>query len=216
MSTCDASWDADLICKYLKDSRDKGKKTGGWYRFMDPNGTLDDRAHVFDMLLNDPANTNPSDVGQSMIPWNQLNDGMVKAFNSRLACGSVVKITFTKYMGWSGKPIPNRKWNTRGWDGISWLKKSLAAGYPARAYLQTRHHYVGIVGYRVRGVAMFSSVNEFLIMDPWPGGADSGQNTIKYAGKETAFLGVAVERNGKIYYDKNDHEVTSVESFYPF
>lgn len=216
MSVCDASWDADLICKYFKDSSDKGKKTGGWYRFMDPNGTLDDRAHVFNMLLNEPDHTNPPDVEQSMIPWNQLNAGMVKAFNSRFACGSVVKVAFTKYMGWSGKPIPVRKWNTRGWDGIAWLKKSLTAGYPARAYLQTRHHYVGIVGYRVRGLAMFSSVNEFLIMDPWPGGADTGSTTIKYAGKDTAFLGIAIERNGKIFYDANEHEVTSVESFYPF
>src|SRR5215203_93348 len=97
MSTCDANWDVDLICQHLKQSSAKIGPTGQWYKLMDPGGTLDDRSYVFDMLTNDPAHTDPNDVSQSMIPWNQLNAGIVKVFKSEYACGSVVKLAFTKY-----------------------------------------------------------------------------------------------------------------------
>lgn len=213
MSTCDANWDVDLICQHLKQSSAKVGSTGQWYKLMDPGGTLDDRSYVFDMLTNDPAHTDPNDVSQSMIPWNQLNKGIVKVFKSEYACGSVVKLAFTKYMGWKGEPRRRSMKHPR-WDGLKWIKNSLAAGIPVRAYLQTRHHYVGIVGYSERLV--MKTPLRFLIMDPWPGGADTGSTKFKYAGKDTMFLGEASVEDGKIVYDATKHEVTAVEGFHPF
>lgn len=212
MSSCDSNWDVDLICKYFKDSTGKVVQQGSWYKQMDPGGTLDDRKFVFD-LLKQPTHSNPSLSvrGQSMIPWNQLNDGIVKAFNTHLACGSVVKITFSKYMGWKGEPR-SRSLKHPKWDGISWIKKSLTAGVPVRAFLKTKHHYVGIVGFSERTFRVPSL--KLLVMDPWPGGAETGATTLKYAGHDTLFLGEAFVYGDLIFYDS--HKVTAVEGFHPF
>ena len=216
MSACDANWDVDLICKYFKESSDKVGKTGSWYNHMDPGGALNDRKHVFDLLLNHRSDTNPSgdpELGQSMIPWNQLNTGIVKAFKTHLACGSVVKLTFSKYMGWNIKAEPpSRRLDHPRWDGIKWLKASLTAGKPVRVYLKSKNHYVGFVGFSERFVRI--PPLKFLVLDPWPGGAETGGATIKYAGKDTKFLGEAWADGNSIVYDS--HQITAVQGFHPF
>jgi hypothetical protein len=62
---------------------------------MDPAGSLDDRKHVYDLLVTESAHTNPSgaQLPTSMIPWNQLNGDIINTFNTQLACGSMVKLT---------------------------------------------------------------------------------------------------------------------------
>ena len=93
MATRDGTWEVDLIWKYFQETGAAGSPTDDWYKKMDPAGSLDDRKHVYDLLVNEPAHTNPSgaDFSTSMIPWNQLNDGIIKTFNTRLACGSVAE-----------------------------------------------------------------------------------------------------------------------------
>lgn len=214
MATRDGTWEVDLIWKYFQETGAAGSPTDDWYKKMDPAGSLDDRKHVYDLLVTEPAHTNPSgaELPTSMIPWNQLNDGIIKTFHTRLACGSVVKITFRKYMGWGRGHLPLRSVSQRGWHAVDWLVKSLKAGMPARAHLKAKNHYVGIVGFR--RIPAAGVLHEFLVIDPWAGGARTGATTILYAGGTTAFLGVARQAGSKIMYD--GYEVTSLEGHHPF
>ena len=109
----DGSWDVDLIWKYFHETPGPASGAATWYQFMDPDGDLNDRKKVYAMLVSEHTHTNPdtSNLRQSKIPWNQRNAGIMKAFRtkmklseakSELACGSVVKLTFMKYMGWGG------------------------------------------------------------------------------------------------------------------
>ncbi|MEP6848862.1 MAG: hypothetical protein ABI999_08385 [Acidobacteriota bacterium] len=50
---------------------------------------------------------------------------------------------------------------------------------------------------------------EFLVIDPWAGGASTGSTTILYAGIQTKFLGIAAQVGLKIVYDSI--EIYSVE-----
>jgi hypothetical protein len=175
------------------------------------------------MLLNDAGQTNPADNdkrAESMIPWNQNNDGIVKSFKSNLACGSVVKIAFIKYMGWPGfvkgkqHEPPRRSMAHKNWNGLKYIIKSLDAGKPVRVFLKAKNHHVGIVGYRPLPMAVADTQYEFLVMDPWAGGARTGTETIKYAGKDTKFLGIGKQDGNKIVYD--GYDVTDVDGWHPF
>jgi len=212
MAHRDGSWEVDLVWQYLHETATPGRPTDGWYKKMDPAGLLDDRRHVYDMLVGDPSHTNPSvdQLRASMVPWNQRNAGIIKAFKSELACGSVVKLTFRKYMGWGGAEPPQRSVSYRGWNGVNWIVKSLRAGKPVRAYLKKKNHYVGIVGFRSGAFMRY----EFLCIDPWAGGAATGTTTIVYAGATTKFLGIARHDGTKLMYD--GYEITDVEGYYPF
>jgi len=218
----DPNWEVDLIWKYLGDTSTPGRKTGDWFSFMDPGGTLDDRKAVYDKLTSSAADTDPdmTQLRSAMIPWNQRHDGIIKAFKSELACGSVVKLSFMKYMGWSAGEPKSRALDYKGWNGVLWIVKSLRAGQAVRCYLRSKDHYVGIVG--CRGKKMHPEADdsdaaktwEFLVMDPWAGGATTGSTTIQYAGVQTKFLGVAAQIGKKIVYDSI--EVYSVEGPFPW
>src|SRR6185369_12181754 len=93
-----------------------------------------------------------------------------------------------KYMGWSAGEPKSRTLDYKGWNGVLWIVKSLRAGQAVRCYLRSKDHYVGIVG--CRGKKMHPEADdsdaaktwEFLVMDPWAGGATTGSTTIQYAG----------------------------------
>ncbi|MEP6850059.1 MAG: hypothetical protein ABI999_14465 [Acidobacteriota bacterium] len=222
MSSRDASWEVDLIWKYLSETSTPGVKTGDWFSSMDPGGTLNDRHTVYDMLTSSAADTNPdmTQLRAAMIPWNQRHAGIIKAFKSELACGSVVKLSFMKYMGWGSGEQKSRSLDFKGWNGVLWVVKSLRAGQPVRCYLKAKNHYVGIVG--CRGKKMHPDADdsdaakewEFLVMDPWAGGASTGSTTISYAGIQTKFLGIAKQVGLKIVYDSID--IYSVEGPFPW
>lgn len=222
MATRDGTWEVDLIWKYFQETSTFGSPTEDWYKKMDSAGSLDNRKHVYDLLVSDPAHTNPSvaQLPTSMIPWNQLNAGIVEVFHSEYACGSVVKLAFRKYMGWGRGEPPQRSVGHRGWHAVSWLVKSLKAGMPARVYLKQKDHYVGLVGFRGKSVHREAPPGdaykqyEFLCIDPWPGGAATGATTILYAGAHTKFLGVARQVGTKIMYD--GFEITALEGYHPF
>jgi len=225
MARPDNDWDVDLIKKYLLNTSGPGIKTGEWYKHMDPNGKLNNRHYVYDMLTGktSTSNTSPngSNIGVSMIPWNQRNEGILKAFRgiTRLPCGSMVKLTFAKYMGWPFPKEPsNRSTSFPKWNAILWIVKSLRAGKPVRAKIHALHHYVGIVGFRDSIKFALPRPDEtatfdFLCIDPWAGGARTGSVTIKYA-KETAFLGIAHQVGTRLKYD--GAWITEVGGFFPF
>lgn len=217
----DPNWTVDLIWKYLHDTKSPGKKTGDWYSLMDPSDQLADRHKVYEMLVGDPAASNPHDgaeLEKSMIPWNQQNKNFKKKF-SKKPCGSLVKLTFWKYMGWGPEDPPSKNVRAKGFKPFQWIENSLRAGKPIRAHLPQAGHYVGIVGFRVRpGCTPTTSTcgpyYEFLILDPWAGGPANGRNTLRYGGGETAFLGVARQRGNKIVYDGS--EIAAVEGTHPY
>ena len=207
-------WDVDLLWQYFHESTQPTKTTGTWYDIMDPDGALDDRRHVYDMLLGDRSHTDPTlaEVRTSMIPWNQRNSGIMKKFKSEKACGGLVKLTFWKYMGWGAKsPHYNRSTTPSGTRSIG--LRCLTAKNPVRAHLPAIHHYIGIVGYRSKAPKF-----EFLSIDPWPGHADTGRATFEYVAPDgrtvkSKFLGIAYQIDEKLTYD--GHAITHVGSYYP-
>ncbi|MGH8587877.1 MAG: hypothetical protein ACREXX_00645 [Gammaproteobacteria bacterium] len=222
MPTRDENWEVDLLWQHLHETGSPGRPTEGWYKEMDPTGTLDDPRHVYEMLVGEPSHTNP-DLAQlpaSMIPWNQRNAGIIKVFKTELACGSVVKLTFRKYMGWGRNEPNSRSVNYRGWNAVNWIVQSLRAGKPVRAYLKAKNHYIGIVGFQGRSVHPEAPKTDafmrfdFLCIDPWAGGAATGTTTIVYAGATTKFLGIARQDGTKLMYD--GYEITDVEGSFPF
>lgn len=224
MARPDDDWDVDLIEKYLVSTSGPAIKTGEWYKFMDPTGKLNDRRYVYDMLTgkSSTSDTCPtlSNRDASMIPWNQNNKGILKAFGKRkLPCGSMVKLAFCKYMGWRYPTEPtNRSTSFPKWNAILWIVKSLRAGKPVRAKIDALHHYVGIVGFRdylkfAIPRADETATFEFLCIDPWAGGARTGEVKIKYA-KETKFLGIAHQIGTNLKYD--GAWITEVGGFFAF
>lgn len=209
--TKDTSWTTDLIWHYLHETTSAAPPVGGWYKQMDPQNTLSDRHHVYEMLVDSLEHSDPlaHEIRGSMIPWNQRNAGMMAAFKTELACGSVVKIAFMRYMDWGGSETPSRDVNSKKFDAADWIVKSLYANRPVRAYLKKKNHYVGIVGHR--GTA--GSI-ELLIMDPWPGGASTGATQLDYGGGKTKFLGVATQ-NGK-FFDYDGVQITAVNGPHPW
>ncbi|MGL4550196.1 MAG: hypothetical protein ACRC33_03325 [Gemmataceae bacterium] len=212
----DGTWTVDLIWKYLHEVSKPGRRAGSWFDKMDPGGVLNDRHRVYEMLVDEPHHTNPQpdEVARSMIPWNQNNKELFEAFGKKWACGSVVKLSFLKYMNGGAGDQPAKGVDSKGFDAAAWVTQSLDKGRPVRAHLGEKHHYVGIVGYRAAAVATPTSRFEYLVMEPWAGGAATGGATIKYAGASTKFLGVMKEQAGRLEYD--GYKVTSVSGPHPF
>jgi hypothetical protein len=198
----DTTWHTDLLWHYFHEDKSTATKWAHWYRDMDPLGELKNRHRVYEILVDEPAQTNPNanTVGASKIPWNQNNTGFLKTVGGGLWCGSLVKIVFTRYMGWNGVEPKSESIKRRGFNAALFTINNLRRKVPVRANLGG-HHYVGIVGHRcIRrplppkefGPEACSEDNEFLCIDPWAGGIQ-GTQTIIYAGTETAFLGVIVQ-----------------------
>jgi hypothetical protein len=203
----DPYWHLDLIWKHLHEDATKSKSIH-WYQHMDPKGMLDDRHSVYEMLVEQPDHSAPSTNEireQSMMPWNQLHPGMKTAFKTKYACGSVVKITFQKYMGWGGADPVERDVGKKGFDAVEFIVRNLINGRPVRARTaDTRygHHFVGIVGARTLEHLPAKRRNkfEFLYIDPWAGNG----TPIKYAGATTSFLGIIHEEGDKLKYGLYD------------
>ncbi|MEA2564674.1 MAG: hypothetical protein QOH06_6178 [Acidobacteriota bacterium] len=226
MSTCDGRWEVDLLCQYLHETRTPGLRTGDWYDKMDPKGTLNDRQIIYDALAGRGLygkHTNPqskAEVAESMIPWNQQNTAIREAFNFKQCCGSVVKLTFRKYMGWGSGEPPYKREVSPKWNAANWIVRSLRAGKPVRAHVKGRDHFVGIVGFRGWSVPLevsrtgTSQRYEFLCIDPWAGGPETATHEFDYAGGKTCFLWTVHQEGTKLKYDH--YEIDEVEGTFPF
>ncbi len=208
----DLAWETDLIWHYLHQIKTEAKPVGHWYKQMDPSGELNDRHRVYEMLLNESDLKTQRDVDASKIPWNQNNAGFLKTVDGKLYCGSLIKIVFTRYMGWSNTQPKSLDIGKRGFDAARLVIDSLRDKKPVRVSLGG--HYVGVVGHRCRPApggagAGCSPQNEFLCLEPWAGGSATGQRTIKYAGKDTCFLGIIQQDGSSWKYD--DHTARTVE-----
>ena len=198
------------------------------YSIMDPLGELNNRHRVYELIVDEAAHTYPPGSSNSAarnaskIPWNQTNAGFVKAVGgtigadgnpSVLWCGSLIKIVFMRYMGWSGGEPKLRSIREKGFDAASFTIGKLEKKIPVRAFLGG-HHYVGIVGHRAIAGPLavgVNSMNEFLCLDPWAYGID-GLDETTYAGSKTAFLGIIEQSGTSWIYGKNAHIVTGVEA----
>lgn len=202
----DPSWDTDLLWHYFHEVSTPAKPRGDWYKGMDPGGELSDRHHVYEILVHGGAQTNPAsdaETAVSKIPWNQNNGDFLKTVGGAEYCGSIVKIVFTRYMGWSGKEPTPVSVAKKGFDAASWTIDKLKRNIPVRVGFGGQH-YVGIVGHRcvvtnplpagVEGPRQCSSKNEFLCIEPWAGGV-MGSDSITFAGETTSFLGI-IKQNG--------------------
>jgi hypothetical protein len=214
--TRDASWTTDLIWHYLHETKLKAPPQGDWYTNMDPLGELSDRHRVYEIIVDEAdqtlANTQQK-VSNSKIPWNQNNFGFLKTVNQKYNCGSLVKIFFTRYMGWSGAEPKSLSIKQKGFDAAAWVIKRLEKKSPVRLALGG-HHYVGIVGHRClktgpRGGACTGN-NEFLVIEPWSMGTNV-DTTMIYAGTETGFLQIATQEGDEWTYQS--HSPSAVEGF---
>lgn len=218
----DASWTTDLIAHYFQTvTKDAPPgRFNAYFKNQDPLGLLNKRKHVYDLLVStspETLPTNEADTAKSTIPWNQNNEGFMKAVNQQWWCGSLIKMVFVRYMGWKDvEPSPTFSINKKGFDAASWTIKHLEKKVPVRAFLGG-HHYVGIVGHRERSVVpaapAFGPADrfiEFLCIDTWAWGID-GQDGATYDSKESAFLGI-IKQVGKSWtYGKNKNIVSAVE-----
>jgi hypothetical protein len=169
---------------------------------MDPTGELSDRHRVYELLVDEPAQTAPPDedkVHESKIPWNQNNAGFLKTVGGQEWCGSFVKIFFTRYMGWSGVEPTPRPVNKKGFDAVRWTIDKLNHNIPVRAGFGGAH-YVGIVGHRCLLRPLPPGVSgpldcdtDFLCIEPWAFGVEA-TDSITYAGTTTGFLGIIQQR----------------------
>jgi hypothetical protein len=235
----DPNWSIDLIWKHFHESATKVTPVAQ-YKQMDPKGELHERHRVYQMLVDEPAHTNstwrPASKGyhfnDSMLPWNQNHPGMVKAFGKHTACGSLVKITFNKYMGWGTNYPVQQTLNSRNVSAIvALIVRNLLNGKPVLAKVASDTygwHFVGIVGCRPQAFAIMGgkidaelklaskrkSVEkwDFLYIDPWAGSVDGG-NSMTYAGTTTKFLGMIQQQGDTLKYGK--HAVNSVGGHVP-
>lgn len=215
----DSFWQTDLIWHYFHEVRTPARPWGDWHKKMDPREELTDRHHVYELLVDNPDQTNPSGddmVGKSLIPWNQNNAEFLQCVQGQLWCGSIVKIVFARYMGWNGVEPNSHSVNQKVFNAADWTIDQLRHNKPVRAFV-AGHHYVGIVGHRcqlkplpagVAGPLACSNDNDFLYIDPWAGGI-SGQTSITYAGTTTCFLGIIKQHGSTWTYDTE--LVTAVE-----
>ncbi len=229
----DSYWQTDLIWHYFHDVQSKAAPRDSRYQYMDPLGELSNRHRVYELLVDESAHTYPpgssnsSNRNASKIPWNQTNAGFVKAVGgtmdadgnpSVLWCGSLIKIVFMRYMGWSGGEPKQRSIKERNFDAVKWTIEKLKNKIPVRAFLGG-HHYVGIVGHHSNdGSPPAGAIGprddpttEFLCLDPWAYGID-GLDEATYAGTKTAFLGVIRQRGTSWTYGKGAHIVSAVEA----
>ncbi|NJM52262.1 MAG: hypothetical protein HC846_02020 [Blastocatellia bacterium] len=186
---------------------------------MDPFGHLTSRHRVYELLVDESNHTAPGSNairGQSLIPWNQNNDGFLKTVGGKLWCGSLVKIVLVRYMGWNGaEPKGHPVKNNNGFDAANWTIGKLRQRIPVRAWVGG-HHYVGIVGHRcvpdpplptgIQGPVNCS--NEFLCIEPWAFGVNA-IDSITYAGATTGFLGI-IKQSGTTW-SYNGETISSVE-----
>jgi len=203
----DPSWETDLIWEFFHQKPTEAHTWEKWFKDMDPGGELSDRRRIYNMLVGGSAATNPKsqdDVSKSLIPWNQNNTGFLKTVNGQLWCGSLVKIVFTRYMGWTGAEPKYRAVNAKGFDAAAWIIQKLKNKTPVRASLGG-HHYVGIVGHR----AVSTVGNDFLCLEPWAGGINA-DTTVKYAGHDTGFLGIVEQRGSAWKY--SGEQIIGVEA----
>jgi len=207
----DSAWETDLIWHYFHQISTEAKPVGHWYKQMDSSGELNDRHRIYEMLLNESDLT--LDRGKSKIPWNQNNADFLKTVKGKLYCGSMIKIVFTRYMGWKNVEPKSLDIGKRGFDAAGLVIASLRDKKPVRVSLGG--HYVGVVGHRCRpapgpaGTTGCSPQNEFLCLEPWAGGSATGGRAIKYAGKDTCFLGIIQQDGSSWKYD--DHIARTVE-----
>lgn len=204
----DSVWETDLIWHYFHNVTTSAPPRGSWYKQMDPLGELSSRHRVYELLVDEDKHTSPGsadDVGKSKIPWNQNNADFLKTVGGKYYCGSLIKIVFTRYMGWSGGEPTPRSVKKNGFDAAQWTIGKLKKKIPVRAGLGG-HHYVGIVGHRCRVVppprhaaapSTCSVDTEFLCLEPWAFGVDA-TDSITYAGRSTGFLGV-IHQSGKTW-----------------
>jgi hypothetical protein len=202
----DPSWETDLIWHYFHGVHTTANpgQYKNFYRDMDPTGQLSDRHRVYELLVDEPDQTSPStddEVGKSKIPWNQNNAGFLKSIGGGAEwCGSIVKMVFIRYMGWTREPRA-RSVNERGFDAASWTIDKLKNNIPVRVGFGGSH-YVGIVGHHcvirplpagASGPSECGRDNDFLCIEPWAGGVDATAS-ITYAGTSTGFLGIIQQR----------------------
>jgi hypothetical protein len=210
----DSAWDIDLIWEFLHETATSGKKVGSWYNVMDPKSELNDRHEVYKFIVGDATSKfsgSSVSIESDMTPWNQKNKGIVKVFNTDRACGSVVKISFIKYMNWpAGEPPRQAVKSFSRTTATTWIERSLSAKQPIRAQIPLAHHYVGIVGFKKQAPGK----GKLLIIDPWYGGYATGGNVTKYGGGESPFLGIGTADGNDIIYD--GQPVTSLEGYHPF
>jgi hypothetical protein len=211
----DPSWKTDLIWHYFHTvtTAAKAPTYRKFYSNQDPSDELDNRHRVYEMLVDEPLHTHPTlsttstnesmeNYKKSKLPWNQNNDGFLKAVNNEYWCGSILKIVFVRYMGWKMAEPTARDQVSVGRDpskAVDWTIKNLENKVPVRTSLGGAH-YVGIVGHRTTGAD--NKVTEFLCLDPWAYGIDGGNQAMKYAGTSTAFLGIS-KRDGATWTYSN-------------
>lgn len=205
----DLAWTTDLIWHYFHQVTTEAKPRGHWYQEMDPLSELSDRHRIYELLINEGNLTTKEQVASSKIPWNQNNAGFLKTVNGKYYCGSLIKIVFTRYMGWSGDEPRFISVGKKGSDAAGWVIKSLEDKKPVRVALGGKH-YVGIVGHRCRtapappggkGPATCAPQNEFLCLEPWAGGSSTGNGFIRYAGNDSCLLGIIQQDGAKWTYD---------------
>jgi hypothetical protein len=208
----DSSWETDLIWDYFHAMSTKADPRGEWYKNMDPLGQLSTRHFIYELLVDQADHTNPptaAEVDKSLIPWNQNNADFLRTVHGQLWCGSIVKLVFTRYMGWTGVEPKYYPVTKKGFDAARWTIEKLRKKIPVRASLGG-HHYVGIVGHRcvpqslpagVAGPAACSHDNDFLCLEPWAGGIEATAS-ITYAGSTTSFLGIIEQRGARWKYSK--------------
>ena len=211
----DPSWKTDLIWHYFHTVTTEAKAPAAYRKFysnQDASDELDSRHRVYEMLVDEQLHTLPTlaatadasmeNYKKSKLPWNQNNDGFLKAVNNEYWCGSIIKIVFVRYMGWKMAEPTARDQVSAGRDpgkAVDWAIKNLENKVPVRASLGGAH-YVGIVGHRTSGAD--GKITEFLCLDPWAYGIDGGNRDMKYAGTKTAFLGIS-KRDGAIWTYSN-------------
>jgi hypothetical protein len=216
----DPSWETDLLWHYFHNVKTPANTWAHWYKQMDPFGQLTTRHRVYELLVDESDHTAPGSqpkVGQSMIPWNQNNTGFLKTVGGQLWCGSLVKIVFVRFMGWTGGEPKGHSVKQNGFDAASWTINKLRQRVPVRAWVGG-HHYVGIVGHRcvyqplpagsTVGPLECSANNEFLCIEPWAFGVNA-MDSITYAGQTTGFLGIIKQSGSSWTY--NSETINTVE-----
>jgi hypothetical protein len=85
----DLTWKTDLIWHYfgtVTTTAGPGR-FNQYFKNQDPLGLLNNRRHVYDLLVGGTAESQPmsdAEVAKSTIPWNQNNEGFLKAVVVRI------------------------------------------------------------------------------------------------------------------------------------
>lgn len=119
----DPSWKTDLIWHYFHTVTTEAKAPAAYRKFysnQDASDELDSRHRVYEMLVDEQLHTLPTlaatadasmeNYKKSKLPWNQNNDGFLKAVNNEI--GAVRSSRSCSSAIWVGK-WPNRRRATR-------------------------------------------------------------------------------------------------------